>query len=251
MTLAGRTTSAETGSAVDQTVDRIRDLIRERGLGVGDALPSEVDLAAMFGASRNTVREAIRMLRAFGVLESRQKVGAVITDRRQAALMNVFSFAIDLSADSFRDVQGFRRLIEINLFDGVVGRLDPERIARMEESIGRLEAAGDAAEAAAADYDFHFDLVAAAGNRTLTEIYGILKPVMLTVMETGKTLRRALTGTAEEHRAILEALIARDRISYAYRVSRHLDAGLLYIAPPAPETTGKPRRRARASETIG
>ncbi|MBA1914608.1 FadR family transcriptional regulator, partial [Escherichia coli] len=81
---------------------------------LGDALPSEAELASMFGASRNTVREAIRILKAYGIVESRQKVGAVITDRRQQALMDLFSFAIDISAESFLDIQGFRRLIEVN-----------------------------------------------------------------------------------------------------------------------------------------
>ncbi|BBE73528.1 FadR/GntR family transcriptional regulator [Oharaeibacter diazotrophicus] len=236
-------TAAE-GSAVDQTVVRIRELIRTRGLGVGDVLPAETELAAMFGASRNTVREAIRMLRAFGVLESRQKVGAVITDNRRAAVMNVFSFAIDLSADTFRDVQGFRRLVEVNLFDALVGRLTPEAVARLEGSIERMAAAEGPAEATAADYDFHAELVGLAGNRTLAEIYGILRPVMLTVMETGKALRRARDSTVAEHRGILEALTSGDRISYAYRVSRHLDAGLEYIAPAAPERgAAAPRRR--------
>ncbi len=104
-------------SAVDQVVDAIRRLMRERNLGLGDALPSEIELAAMFNTSRNTVREAIRMLKAYGIVESRQKVGAVITDRRQQALMEQFSFALDISAESFLDIQGFRRLIEVNLSD--------------------------------------------------------------------------------------------------------------------------------------
>ena len=54
-------------SAVDEVVEHLRVLIRERGLGVGDVLPSEVELADMFTASRGTVREAFRTLKAYGV----------------------------------------------------------------------------------------------------------------------------------------------------------------------------------------
>ncbi|TXI03232.1 MAG: FadR family transcriptional regulator, partial [Rhizobium sp.] len=56
----------EKGSAVDHVVDALRRLMRERNLGLGDALPSEAELASMFSASRNTVREAIRILKAYG-----------------------------------------------------------------------------------------------------------------------------------------------------------------------------------------
>jgi len=55
------------GSAVDDTVARIRALIAEKGLGVGDSLPTERELCERFATSRNTVREAMRILKASGV----------------------------------------------------------------------------------------------------------------------------------------------------------------------------------------
>lgn len=217
------------GSAVDHVVDAVRTLIRERGLTVGDVLPSELDLGAMFGASRNTVREAIRILRAYGIVESRKKVGAVITDRRQAAVMDVFSFAIDLSADTFRDVQGFRRLIEVNLADRVIGRIEASRLEEMERTNAAMAEATDPLEAARLDYVFHKLLIDAAGNRTLSEMYQMLKPVIRRVMETGKSQRRALDTASAEHADIVTALRAGDRLAYAYHMSRHLDAGLAFI----------------------
>ena len=221
--------AVERSSAVDHVVDRIRDLMRERGLTVGDVLPSELELSAMFGSSRNTVREAIRILKAYGIVESRQKVGAVITDRRQAAVMDVFSFAIDISAETFRDVQGFRRLIEVNLGDTLIGRVREETLAEMETINAKMERTPDPLEAARLDYLFHKALVDAAGNRTLSETYQMLKPVIRKVMETGKSQRRAIDTTASAHAAIVDALRAGDRLAYAYQMSRHLDAGLEFI----------------------
>ena len=48
---------------------QILDLIRMRGLGVGDVLPTERELCDLFGASRNTVREALRTIRTYGLIE--------------------------------------------------------------------------------------------------------------------------------------------------------------------------------------
>ncbi len=221
------------GSAVDQVVEALRRLMRERNLGLGDALPSEADLASMFNASRNTVREAIRILKAYGVVESRQKVGAVITDRRQQALMELFSFAIDISAENFLDIQGFRRLIEINLSDLLFETVDAASIATLHSINDRMQAAPELAEAAELDFKFHAALVDFAGNRTLSQVYGILQPLLRRLMEAGKRSRAAVDSAYRDHRDIIEALELRDRIAYAYHMNRHLQAGLQFIAPKA------------------
>jgi len=221
------------GSAVDHVVDALRRLMRERNLGLGDALPSEAELASMFGASRNTVREAIRILKAYGIVESRQKVGAVITDRRQQALMDLFSFAIDISAESFLDIQGFRRLIEVNLSDLLFETIDNAAIGKLHAINDRMRDAPELAEAAELDFTFHATLVGFARNQTLSQVYGILQPLLQRLMEAGKRSREAVDSAYDEHRTIIEALEQRDRIAYAYHMNRHLQAGLQFIAPKA------------------
>jgi GntR family transcriptional repressor for pyruvate dehydrogenase complex len=228
-------------SAVDTVIGQIRDLIRRRGLAVGDVLPSETDLAGMFGAGRNTVREAVRTLKAYGIVESRQKVGAVITDRRQEAMTDLFSFAMDISADTFRDIQGFRRLTEMNLAPILVGKLPEETLRLLAETNERMAGRTDPAEASELDFRFHQIMVDAAGNRTLSEIYGMLKPVIRRLMEAGKTQRKALDGAVEEHAAILEALRSANQIDFLYHMNRHLDAGLEFIPDArAPRHTPAP-----------
>jgi DNA-binding FadR family transcriptional regulator len=223
----------ETGnraSAVDDVVRQIRRLIRERGLGVGDVLPSEVELAAMFDSSRNTVREAFRTLKAYGVAESRQKVGAVLTDQHQNAMRDLFSFAMEISVDAFRDIQGYRRLTEMNLFDLLAERLTEQALAEMEAVNAAILIAEDAERASELDFEFHRLLVEAAGNRTLSETYGMLKPVIQRLMLAGKSHRLTLEAVVAEHREILRALRARDRIAFVYHMDRHLSAGLEFIA---------------------
>jgi DNA-binding FadR family transcriptional regulator len=211
-------------------VGQIRDLIRERGLKVGDVLPSEVGIAEMFGASRNTAREAIRVLRTYGIVESRQKVGAVITDRRNAAMMDAFSFAIGISTEAFQDIQGFRRLIEVNLADALVANIDEPTLAELEAINAAMQASSGPGEASNSDFQFHRLLVAVAGNRTLREMYDMLQPIVRNLMESGKSLPEGMESAYREHQDIVAALRARDRIAFAYHMNRHLDAGLEFIA---------------------
>lgn len=216
-------------SAVDGIVMQIRLLIRERGLGVGDVLPSEAELAVMFDASRNTVREAFRTLKAYGVATSRRNVGAVLTDGRQNAMRDLFSFAMEISVDAFRDIQGYRRLTEMNLFDLLAESLSEEILAEMDLINQGILTAGDAESASELDFQFHRILVDAAGNRTLSETYAMLKPVIQRLMLAGKSQRPALEGVVAEHEEIMHALRNRDRIAFAYHMDRHLSAGLEFI----------------------
>lgn len=227
------------GSAVDYAVTSIRELIRSRALKVGDVLPTEMALAAMFGTGRNTIREAIRILRAYGVVESRPKMGTVITDRRWHAVMDLYSFGLDISAETFEDVQGFRRLIEINLAEAIFARIDAATIGELRRVNEELKDA-DVDRATELDFVFHSTLIETAGNRTLTDVYGIIRPVVMRLMELGKSVRVALDGTYLEHADIIAAIESRDRIAYAFHMSRHLKAGLRFAGQKPDPGLGRP-----------
>jgi GntR family transcriptional repressor for pyruvate dehydrogenase complex len=165
-------------------------------------------------------------------VESRQKVGAVITDRRNAAMMDAFSFAIEISAETFQDIQGFRRLIEVNLADALVSNIDEPTIADLETINAAMQASTNPGEASNLDFRFHRLLVAVAGNRTLREMYDMLEPIIRNLMENGKSIPRRLEGAYREHQELVAALRARDRIAFAYHMNRHLDDGLHVVASP-------------------
>ncbi len=109
------------------TARQILDLIRSRGLAVGDALPTERELCDLFGASRNTVREALRTIRTYGLIDARPRVGAVLTDRQSGAIQNFFAAQMDVSRSTFSDIQGFRRIIEVGIGDHLVPECGTER----------------------------------------------------------------------------------------------------------------------------
>ena len=126
-----------TRSAVDDIVSRIRALISERGYGVGDSLPTERELCEAFGTSRNTVREAMRMLKAYGIVEVRTKVGATLIDTRMSSAFEMFSFNLmDISRDTFADIQRFRCLLEVSsveqIFD-LIHRTDTDALREIND----------------------------------------------------------------------------------------------------------------------
>jgi DNA-binding FadR family transcriptional regulator len=214
-------------SAVEAVVEQIKALIDQRNLGVGDALPSERELCEMFSSSRNTVREAMRILKTYGVVEVRPKVGAIIIDRRMDAVFELYSFnTLELSRETFLDTQGFRKLIEVGAIDAIFENATAADITDLRIINDLMQAEDTVQKASLQDFRFHARLVAIIANQQLNDIYRIMKPVMLKIMENGVSRWKFGSQNYDEHAGIVDALEARNRLAYQYRVAQHLEAGL-------------------------
>lgn len=215
------------GSVVDAVVRQLRRLIADEKLKVGDSLPTERELCSRFGASRNTVREAMRILKAYGMVEVRPKIGATITDDRMERAFDLFSFnTIEISRKTFVDVQSFRSMVEVDsverMFDNVVQ-------SDIDELRSRNRASRDATTlqaASEADFKFHLRLVTILDNAAVCEVYRIMKPVIIRIMEMRTPFQAFETEVYVEHAAVLDAFEARKRIDYQYALQHHLNKGL-------------------------
>ena len=208
-------------------------MIADEGLSVGDSLPTERELSDRFGVARNTVREAVGMLQAYGVVDVRPKVGAVLVNRPLQAALDAFSFQLAITAETFRDIQGFRALVETGLFDLLDGRIGAGEWGELDRLTDEMNDAPSVAGSAAADHAFHLRLIELAGNDTLRNVFGIMEPVILRLMETGKETRgRDLA--VESHRRIVEALRRRDGLAYRYFMTDHLQQGRAFLDASGP-----------------
>ena len=218
-------------SAVDEMVLNIRGLISREGLGVGDSLPTERELCERFSASRNTVREAMRILKAYGIVSVRPKVGATIIDDRMERALDLFSFnTLEVSRQTFTDIQGFRGLLEVASVDLLFDKITSQDIVELHAANEELLKADTALDASEADFRFHTRLIRIMDNKAVLDIYKIMKPVILRIMLRGKTRHTFSTSTYGEHGEILSALEARDRTAYQYKMKTHLEAGFRHFS---------------------
>ena len=214
-------------SAVDAMVNNIRGLISDGGLKVGDSLPTEKELCERFDAGRNTVREAMRILKAYGIVSVRPKVGATLIDDRMERALDLFSFnTLEISRRTFNDIQGFRKLIEVGTVDTLFDNVQPDDIAALREINAQLRHAPTISDASEQDFRFHLRLVSILNNRAVRDVYRIMKPVIIRIMERAKQLRDFNEDTFEQHAAIVDALEQKDRIHYQYALVSHLELGL-------------------------
>jgi DNA-binding FadR family transcriptional regulator len=218
-------------TAVDTVVARIKEMFEQGNLKIGSTLPSERELCEICSASRATVREAMRILKAYGVVEVRPKSGAVIVDRRMETVFELFSFTtLEVSRKTFLDTQGFRQLIEVGCFDELVDRVTAADILELKTINDLMHATGSSHAAALEDFRFHATMVGILGNDQLNQLYRLTKPIIVNVMETVVIRGKFVETNHRQHAGIITALERRDRLSFQYRVAEHLSAGRYLFA---------------------
>ncbi|ALU40833.1 GntR family transcriptional regulator [Kocuria flava] len=203
-------------------LDWLEDRLRSGGIAVGDKLPGERALAEEFGISRASVREAIRILDAMGLVRSSTgsgpNAGAIVISEPSAALAWALRMHVATRSLPVRDLVQTRLLLETQSAHEATAVPDgPERDAALGRAAELVAAMDDPGlpdeDFHARDAEFHVVLASLAGNVVVGTIMASLRQAMIGyVQETVAGLddwpavRRTLQ---EHHEAILAAF--RDR----------------------------------------
>ncbi|QDC08053.1 FadR family transcriptional regulator [Oceanicola sp. D3] len=120
-----------------QVAEAIKSWVVEHGLKSGDRLPAEAELIERFGMAKGTIREAMRILEAQGLVKTRTGPGGgvfvheVSRERARALLGNYFYFK-DLT---IADIYQLRQALEPELAASLAGTLSEEALAELEANI--------------------------------------------------------------------------------------------------------------------
>jgi len=204
-------------------------MIETGALRVGDDLPTERDMAEQLGVSRNTFREAIKRLEAYGIVETRQKQGARIVNKSVDAMISILSFRLGADEKTFLDVQHFRGILETGLVTDIVANVTPADVEELTEINERLATTRAVVTLAEIDLAFHKRLLSVARNDTALKVYDVLSGVILQIMTLGKAQNGSELALTS-HRAIIAALAKGDRDLLQRELSDHMGLGLRYLA---------------------
>src|SRR6202008_3220050 len=127
----------------DHVIASLMSLIKRGVLKEGDILPPERELAKQFNVGRNALREAIKVLEVYGLVERKTKVGTMI---RRSNLDHVLRFAfagLPASTTVFDEIQSFRLVLELGIADKVVDNIDERTIDKLKSLIMSMGATED------------------------------------------------------------------------------------------------------------
>lgn len=194
-------------TAVQSVVDQLRAEIANR-YRPGDYLPQERVIAANFDVSRNTVREALIHLEAFGTIEKTRRGPRICTPDIDSVMQIIDKF-FDLSDETFRDLLVFRRIIDLGSLPAVVERITDSDIERLQGYVEQLRSARTTRESAQADHEFHNLIALISGNSVVINLYRVLRKTLVCYLEIRKSDRNHTLAAVASHQKILDAFSQR------------------------------------------
>lgn len=212
--------------------DRLAELLAQRiesgRMRPGDRLPTEAQLASDHGVSRSVVREAVHHVRSRGLLVSRQGSGMYVATPPPQGLP--FDPKVLESMDAVLQVLELRRVIEGEMAALAAARATRAEIAGLKRALKAIDSENEAGELGIAeDFAFHRAIGAATHNPQFVRLLAFIEQYLLDAMRVTKSneARRAewVQQVRDEHRAILEAIAARDPEGARRAAIRHHQQG--------------------------
>ena len=120
-------TSLQNKSVVENIIDKIISAIIAGELAPGDQLPTEIELCRDLGVGRNSVREAIKKLEAYGVVYIKRAEGTFVSETYSQKMLDPMLYGLILQKKSWGDLIGLRSVIDIGTLHVAMSReLDEE-----------------------------------------------------------------------------------------------------------------------------
>lgn len=228
----------------EQILLQVEEAIISGGLRPGDRLPPERDLAATFGVSRASVREALRVLEMFGVIVARRgtgpDAGSIVAASARDGLQSALRLHVGLLRIPTRDMVEVRALLEQQAARRAAEHGSPKLTARLHEIVAGMRAAGGIAEFNEFDTEFHVEIARVSGNALLPVLMEALRGTMRRAMLEGfeqladwRTERDHLVG---EHERMIGFIEAGDADAAGAAMQGHVVRFYRHVMEPGPVT---------------
>lgn len=213
----------------DRLAARIAARIESGALAPGDRLPTEQQLAAAYGVSRTVVREAMHQLKSRALVAARQGSGVFVAPTPLNRPL-AFDPSVLESVEAVVHVIEVRRVLEGEIAALAAERATRAQIAGMRRSLKAIDrAVAQGGDGVAEDLAFHRTIGESAGNPQFRLLLGFLEQYLREGMRItrGNEARRGdfMQAVQHEHRAVVEAIAARDPAAARHHATQHILSG--------------------------
>lgn len=207
-----------------QLVQQIRRLITEAGLKPGDRVPPQRELAQLLGASRPTVREAVLQLEGMGVIRIEPARGAFVTEgfERPDADLTGWTFEQRFSEVEIYQLRFALEGFTVKLAARHASQEDLSKLSDLNEAMREAIEQLRFVDAMECDFTLHMTIAEIAGNRSISDIIGLYRPIITRTQRPPVLEPARLHEAFVEHGAILRALGRRDGETAAIAMRHHI-----------------------------
>ena len=205
-------------------VRQIAASIRNGQIGGGERLPTERELSVAFGVSRGVIREAIKVLGALGMVEARQGSGIYVLNT-VPTITRAFTLSVSPDTESVERLFEFRRTLEVESAALAAVRRTAaglDAIVAASEASARAVEADDFVAFGVHDNAFHGAVARASGNSYFEVAVATARQMQVEVVPLMSAWAGSFRAAIVQHRAIAEAIGARDPEAAARAMAEHI-----------------------------
>ena len=207
--------------------DYFKGKILSGEIGIGYKLPAERDIAEQLGVSRNSVREAIRMLEMMGFVESLQGSGNYICCDPHGYFTQSFNMLMVLRDISYNEIFDTRRAMEFEALTLAVQNITQEELERLHDVLQQMDEPMSLKSNAKLDVEFHRILIQASHNTLmiyLTQLMSDLLDIFIKNLRTSILAdRRRAKALRASHWDIYNALLTHDAARAYEAMEQHFE----------------------------
>jgi GntR family transcriptional regulator, transcriptional repressor for pyruvate dehydrogenase complex len=214
-------------SISEEIARQIMDLIADGSLKAGQRLLSERELCLLFGASRSSLREALRCLSIVGVLNARVGEGTSVAEDGGKFLRKIMEWRLISEKHDIENLLEVRIALEgVSAANSAI-HATPDDIEKARNLLAQMKASlKDKKKFAVLDLEFHITLANASGNAVLSDLISVIRSQLARTLTRVLELPNALPLSLKEHTAILDAIERHDPEAARQGMHDHLEAVL-------------------------
>lgn len=208
-------------SAVDLVIAQVKDMLIGGQLKAGDMLPTENSLAQMCRVSRGSVREAMKILNAYGIIDIRRGEGTFVCEKPSKFMFNPLLFQILVKDYDMASLVEIRQIIETGVMQLVIHYATDQEILELErvnqEFTREMEAYPNSSLERMRELDIRFHRMTGeySHNSLLREIYSFIIDLFEPSIDPTRP------GVADNHRGMVAALKRRDEQGALEYLKKH------------------------------
>lgn len=211
-------------SLYEQVILAIQDMLRRGEVKVGERLPTEMELAASLGVSRNSVREALKVLAMAGVVESTPGRGTFVRPEAAEAVLNPDGVLKVVRRASVQELMEVRITLEVEAAGLAARRASEEEVADLVQTWNELrKVVNEQGDWSDAGLHHHFAIAELSGNELLVRLIESIGQELKTFRRVLVTHPKNMAEQIRDHEEMVQAIVEHDEQRARDVMRRHLE----------------------------
>lgn len=207
-----------------KVIQHIKKLLLNEQLSLGDKLPTERELSEILSLSRNSIREAIKIMENMGIIESRHGSGNYLVGNIGKSFTDSLSMMVLMKRVDYLEISQLRRGIEIQALSLAMNIITEDDLSSLNLLVNKMYVCNEIQQATL-DKEFHYTIVALCKNDLMLSIMQSLSEICEQFIEyvLNGTLKNEKNPFIELHKKILESLVQKDLSMGIEAINEHYD----------------------------